>query len=225
MPSAVDDALNSATKAFGEVGTWLSNVTGKEVKAEFKHDFLLDKFNDQDQKTRHYFKNKQVTIGIEASISADLPIPGFNYKIPNVFEIGAYIKPGIKLRIDGGGTDRLQSETDTWEFYSFNIAGRVVGSIEAGAKANLLTKTDAVEFEFKGYAKASVGGNLNYRRLPSQPKPNNELYLVTTIDPLILGVSAKAKVHTTLLDIQLFDYAKEWWITDRVSFESAKKIF
>jgi hypothetical protein len=223
LPGSLDAALTNLSNGFDRIGGWLSTLTGKTVEAKIKHDFLLDVFN-RESDTRHYHKYRQYSIGLDAAISAELDIPGFKYKWPNVFEMGAYVKPGIKLRVDGGNTERNQSETDSWENYSLNLSGKVVGSVEAGVLAKLLVDPKTIEVDVKAYAKSGVAGAVNYGRVPSETLPN-EVNLAVSIDPLILGISAKLKLHTSLLDIQLLDYSGELWITDRINFETEKTRF
>lgn len=224
LPSPVQNAIDKCVKGFNKLGTWLSQKSGRNIEAKIFNEFAREQFNEQDNFSRHYFKVRQLKFSVGLEIATKFPIPGLNYKVPNVFEIGAYLKPSVELALSGGATDRMRSETTTWEFKSFDAGGSVTGAIEAGVTANIFegaTPGDErmVEFEVRGYAIANVQGQVDYTYTPSIT-PRNKLQLGLAINPLILGVFAKASVHTVLLDVDLFEYSREWSVTDAVSFQS-----
>jgi hypothetical protein len=230
LPPQIDNAINKVISSFNDLTKFLNKVSdGTIEKASIKDDFSLEYVNSEDQKTRHYFKNRNLSIGLTGTISTgEIPIPALTISVPNIVKIGAYIKPSISLRLSGGTTERKRSESETWEYYSFNLGGNIAGGVEGGVSARLFTKGDDdptkmtapnwIKVDAKGYAKASVFGGVEYRRL--EDTPPNLVRFSAGIDPLILGVSATVKISTTILDTTLLDYSKEWYLTDRIIIEN-----
>jgi hypothetical protein len=227
LPPQIDNAINKVIGSFNTFTKHLNKISGGTFEeASIKNDFSFEYFNEAAEKSRHYYRNRNLSIGLTGTISTgEIPIPALSISLPNIVNIGAYIKPGISLRLSGGATDRRRSESETWEYYSFNIGGNLTGGVEGGVQVKLFTKGDDdptkmtppnwIRVEAKGYAKASVFGGFDYRR--REETPPNVVRVTAGLDPLILGVSATVKISTVLLDTTLLDYSKEWYLTDRLS--------
>jgi len=221
LPAKVDEAINKVFTSFNELTKSLNKITGGLIaEASVQQDVSMEQFNSEIGDSRHYYKNRTLLLGVNGTISAgELPIPVLSFSIPNIASVGAYIKPGVQLRIDGGATERQRSETDKWEYYSFNLNGKITGSLEAGLQVKFLPTVDAVKFAVRGYAKSSVFGVVSYRRLQDEDQ-SNELIASIGTDPLILGVNATVEMRTVLINMKVLDYSDEWTILDRVVFKS-----
>jgi hypothetical protein len=221
MPPAVSATIsnfsNNILVPFKKMADGLNEMLGAKLEAKIKPIKIKgEKYNEIDEKSRHYLKVLKGSINGGVSIKYsddDEPVfyPPFLkiLNIAGISEVGLYLAPKIEFNLVGGRITNTIGETNKVLKDQFFVEGNVKGCLEVGLKAKLLVATELVDFSVKGYGEGCMSGKVNYNL--SIDEFVGGIYL----DPLKLGVKAKIKSKDEYFKFTLVDIDKTWTITDK----------
>jgi hypothetical protein len=221
MPPAasytVTNFNNKILIPFKGIATFLNEKLGTKLEAKIKPLKMKgEKYNDIDQKSRHYLKVLKGSLngGISIKYSDDdepVIYPPFLkiLNIAGISEVGLYLSPKIEFNLIGGRIRNTIGETDKVLTDQFFVEGNVKGCLELGLKAKLLVAKELVDFSVKGFGEGCMSGKVNYN------VSTDEFVGGVYLDPVKLGVKAKIKTKDDYFKFTLVDIDKTWTITDK----------
>lgn len=165
--------------------------------------------NEEDPASRFYYMKEKGYIvgGVTLESKNDIPIPALSQNFYGYVQVGAYIKPFISFTVDAGIEKQKRNDRTTYDPYNDAVNFKLTGGIEAGLKAELLKGKDYVDFEVKGFAKASASGFIEMSLV------SKKFEVKAQIDPLVLGYS----IHIASKDpieFDLVDFEDSFTVTD-----------
>jgi hypothetical protein len=174
------------------------NITGHE-------------YNEEDVSSRYYrtVRFGQISGGFNLSLG-DIAIPVLSFSIPKVITVGAYINPSFNLQVYGGIVKKKLSNENDFVTTSYDLGGTISGSVEIGAKVNVLPGIDptTLKIDAKGYGGCTIGGDIRYKI----QNGNDLVQLIFYADPLKVGF----RTEISIAGIKFIDVRYEENYGDRV---------
>ncbi len=216
IPSAVQFTAEKVFDGFKTIKTITDKFGKYAPKIEPRIKFTGTQFNEEDEDSRFYNIIQEGSVDASVRVFYDIPLPppySINLTVPyinyTIGEIGAYVLVLTEAGMSGGLRKEKRNDKQNFIRTQNNIALRGSGSIEFGARINVLPEVKAVVIDVKAYGKAKLSAS---GKVVFNTNGSTEFAPRVYFDPLVGGFKGKIKAGK----VTIFNQKFEWQLIERI---------